>query len=413
MAKNFPLSLYYSVTQGAVPEVTNLDRGTPAFNIVDKKMFLRVTTDGTKDSPESDTLLTFDLTPQALEALSNVTISGAANGQVLKFNGSEWVNATLTVAEISDFVEKVQEAITGDETIVRTTGAQSVAGVKTFSEMPVITAGQGDVKTGSADEVAKLGTVKTQTVYTDTSENGATVAIGGIPKGKKYENANVIDVLNDLLHPYVAPSAVNLTMSGTNGGVFEMGDSKEITEGTVRWTNGSTKVNKAEILVGGEAKGEATVDGVVTSQTVTLTKPMTVKANTTFTARVTESSEDRQVTGGNVTFTFVYPFYWGVLEAGVPVDEGAVKGLSKHVETKSNKSATYDTAGTEKRLVFAYPASYGNLKSVIDPNGFDNIDKFSAGKTSVSITGLDGTPQSYNVYVANSNVENMKFTFNF
>lgn len=408
MAKNFPLSLYYSVTQGAVPEVTNLDRGTPAFNIVDKKMFLRVTTDATKDAPESDTLLTFDLTPQALEALSNVAISGAANGQVLKFNGSEWVNATLTVAEISDFVEKVQEAIAADETLVRTTGAQSVAGVKTFSEMPVVTAAQGDVKTGSADEVAKLGTVKTQTVYTDTTENGATVAIGGIPKGKKYENANVIDVLNDLLHPYVAPSGVGLTLN-TGGGVFEMGDTKNVTGGTVRWTNGSTKVIKAEILVSGEPKGEAAVSDVTTSQAVTLTEAMDVTSNTTFTARVTEASENRVVSGGNVSFTFVYPFYHGIVSSTAP-NEATIKGLTKDISSKGNKSYTQDM--NSNYACIAYPKSYGELKSILDPSGFENLGSFT--KTEVQITGLDGTPQVYYVYVSGINTASgYTFRYNF
>lgn len=299
-----------------------------------------------------------------------------------------------------------------DETVVRTSGAQSIAGVKTMSDMPVITADQGDIKTGNANEVAKLGTVKAQTVYTDTTENGTTVALGGIPKGTKYTDADVTKILHELLHPYVAPTGVSLTLN-ENGGVFEKGVTKHITSGTVRWTNGSTRVEKAEILVGDVAKGTQTVTGVKNSQSVTITEAIDVKDNTNFTARITEDSKQQTISGGNVGFTFVYPFYHGVLEAAASITEAAIKGLQKDVSIKGTKSYTYDTAKIEKQVVIAYPASYGDLKSILDPNKFENIDKFKGAKSTVSITGLDNTPQQYIVYAPKTNVENMKFTFSF
>ncbi len=281
-----------------------------------------------------------------------------------------------------------------DETVVRTSGAQSIAGVKTMSDMPVITADQGDIKTGNANEVAKLGTVKAQTVYTDTTENGTTVALGGIPKGTKYTDADVTKILHELLHPYVAPTGVSLTLN-ENGGVFEKGVTKHITSGTVRWTNGSTRVEKAEILVEGVAKGTQTVTGVKNSQSVTITEAIDVKDNTNFTARITEDSKQQTISGG------------------ASITEAAIKGLQKDVSIKGTKSYTYDTAKIEKQVVIAYPASYGDLKSILDPNKFENIDKFKGAKSTVSITGLDNTPQQYIVYAPKTNVENMKFTFSF
>ena len=299
-----------------------------------------------------------------------------------------------------------------DETFVKTSGAQTVGGVKTFSDMPIVSAAQGDIKTGDVNEVTKLGTLKAQTVYTDSSEAGTTVALGGIPKGTKYKDADVIKILHELLHPYVAPSAVNVSLN-ENGGTFEMGVVKTISSGTVRWANGSTKVNKVEILSGGTVKGTSAVEGVKTSQAVTLSESIQVKTNTSFTARVTEDSASKQVSGGNVSFNFVYPFYHGVVDNGVAVDEAAIKKLTKDISAKGSKSYAYDTAGVEKQVVIAYPASYGNLRSVLDPNKFENIDKFNGAKSTVSITGLDDTPQQYTVYAPKTNVSNMKFTFSF
>ena len=406
MAKNFPLSLYYSVTAGAVPNVLDLDRGTPAFNIVDKKMFMRTTTTEHAGSPENDTLLTFELTPQALESLSNVSVSGAGSNQVLSFNGSQWVNATITSAMISDFVEKVKETVGMDDAgLVHTEGDETINGTKTFSITPLVTSNQV-IGTAAENEVAKVATLKTQTVYTDTSANGATVAIGGIQKGKKYENANIIDVINDLLHPYVAPSSVGLTLGGVNGGTFEMGSTQSVTGATVRWTRGSQNVTKAEVLKGGSVVGTANVSADSGSISVTVTEEIT--ANTNFTARVTDAT--KQTTGGNVGFTFVYPMYWGVIASGTPVDASAVSGLTKVIKAKGNQSYTYTTTGAQQ-VVFAYPDSYGDLKSILDPNNFECLDTFA--KSNVTITGLDSTPQQYKVYAVTTNVQGFVYNFKF
>lgn len=407
MAKNFPLSLYYSVTQGAVPNVTDLDRGTPAFNIVDKKMFLRATTPETASTPDSDTLLTFDLAGvNNLDDLGDVVLSGAATNQVLSFNGTQWVNATITASMISDFVDQVKEVVGMDDAgLVHTEGDETINGTKTFSVTPVSTAAQVITSAGE-NEFTKISVTKAQTIYTDSSANGATVAIGGIAKGKKYENANVVDIINDLLHPYVAPTNIRLTLSGVNGGVFEMGSTQSVTGATVAWTAGSQKVTKAEVLTGGSPVASANVDSDTGSQAVALTQE--VAANTTFTARVTDATQTTN--GGSVSFTFVYPMYQGVVASGAPVDAAAIGGLTKIIKTESTQTISYTTAGNQQ-VVFAYPKSYGDLKSVLDPNNFECIDTFA--KSEVQVTGLDSTPQAYNVYVVNTNVQDFAYKFMF
>ena len=62
-------------------------------------------------------------------------------------------------------------------------------------------------------------------------------------------------------------------------------------------------------------------------------------------------------------------------------------------------------------MVFAYPKSYGKLKTIFDPNNFDVTATFTINE--VSITGLDGTAQEYYVYVNNaSTVTNFSMKFN-
>lgn len=284
----------------------------------------------------------------------------------------------------------------------------------TFSVTPKSSAAQ-DAATADGDELAKVSTVKAYAseavenlTYTDETETGATEQVGGIAKGEKLSNITFPEFANKLLHRYVAPTGVGLTLTPTNGGVYEMGTTQSVTGGTVRWTNGSQKVTKAEILTGGTAVGEVTLDASASSATVTLTAADSITANKMFTARITDATST--YTGGNVSFTFVYPFYRGVLASGAAVDGASVAGLTKAVQTKGNKTYKFTTSGVEQ-VVFAYPASYGNLTSIMDQNNFENLNAFT--KSTVSVTGLDGTAQNYNVYVCSTNINDFGYTFKF
>lgn len=342
---------------------------------------------------------------ETAEISTTLNIADGASGQgsvdlasgSLKVAGS---NGVAVTASADGF------AVSADASVVRTSGAQTIADLKTFSALPQATAAQSDVITGEANELAKLGTVREQTVYTDTSANGATVAVGGIAKGKKYSNTDIIQVLDDLLHPYVAPSGVSLTLSET-GGTFECGVTKTVSTGTVRWTNGSQNITKAEILQGGSPVAEASVSGSATSIACNPTSPITVTTNTSFTARVTDPT--KQVSGGSVSYNFVYPFYHGIVTTTTP-DEATVKGLTKDVSAKSNKSYTQDM--NANYACIAYPKSYGKLRSILDPSGFENIGSFT--QSEIQITGLDSTAQTYYVYVSGINTASgYQFRYNF
>lgn len=319
--------------------------------------------------------------------------SGTGNKGKVLTAGEDGQAATWQAVDFSNFV-------TLDS-------AQTIDGVKTFSATPKMTAAQ--TLASDATEVAKLATLKSEITYDEQAASGVTLAVGGIKKGDKLDNMTFKEIITKLFYPYVASSNVILTTNPA-AGVFEAGSTKSITDATVSWIAGSTQVKKVEVLIGGTVKGTAQVSASTTIK-VTLTAPESLGAagTTTFTARVTDGGSS-PITGGSATFNFVYPFYHGVLSSDT-VDEAAVKGCIKDVSVKANKTYSYDTAGAQKKCIIAFPASYGTIKSVIDPNGFENVDKFA--KQTFTVTGLDQTAQSYNVYVATLNVENMALTFKF
>lgn len=77
-----------STTAGAVPATGALVEGELAVNVADGKVFV-------KRSNGSVTNVTADGHTHSLSSLSDVIFTGSAtNGQVLKYDGTKWVNGT-------------------------------------------------------------------------------------------------------------------------------------------------------------------------------------------------------------------------------------------------------------------------------------------------------------------------------
>jgi hypothetical protein len=103
-----------------------------------------------------------------LDDLSNVNLTGQAVGHVLEYSGTEWVSVAHvhTKSDVSDFVEA---------DYVHRTGAESIAGAKTFTG-DVILGGPGTTVTVSADNLL----IKDKVVILNNGEAGAGVG-GGSP----------------------------------------------------------------------------------------------------------------------------------------------------------------------------------------------------------------------------------------
>lgn len=113
--------------------------------------------------------------------------------------------------------------------------------------------------------------------------------------------------------------------------------------------------------------------------------------------------KDDGATGGpttvsaTTTYSFVYPYYYGVGASGLGA---SVSGLTKSViNSNANLTQNFSPNGTQK-MYFAYPSSYGALTKIYDVNNFDTLLDWT--RTTVNITGLDATAQSYYVYEFNN-----------
>ena len=102
------------------------------------------------------------------------------------------------------------------------------------------------------------------------------------------------------------------------------------------------------------------------------------------------------------TIEFILPFFYGINSSPTLT---SLSGLTEDLSKKGNKNYSY-TADNEY-LFIAYDASYGNLKSILDENNFENLDSWV--KSSITYEG-----QTYTVYRSGFAVTgNASFTFKF
>ncbi|MDO4295009.1 MAG: hypothetical protein Q4D90_02485 [bacterium] len=261
----------------------------------------------------------------------------------------------------------------------------------------------------AAADKAKLGTIAEGATANDTlykNQTPSTVALGGIPKGYVPPAAGVeaIDMIDKLLHAYVGPT-VTAAMTPANGGVVEVGTSHSVTGVTVNITLGSAAITKIEVFDGSTSLATKTSGITAGANAITFDAALTVTATKQLSVTVTDA-DGKTVTAKTGTYNFVNAYYYGAVAADVVAPTTAqVKALTKSVTAKSNKSFTYNC--TDQKMVFAYPASYGALAKILDPNNFDVTDTFT--RNDVTVDGV-----AYYVYINSaSTVSAFKMTFNY
>lgn len=126
--------------------------------------------------------------------------------------------------------------------------------------------------------------------------------------------------------------------------------------------------------------------------------------STPFSDTLTFSGEvdDGTTTGtGSLTYTFVYPYYYGADVPGLTAAQVGTDLTKSVIASTSSVNPSFTTSNGDV-YYFAYPASYGALSSILDENNFETIGDWTL--TTANITGLDGNPVSYRIYEFNNPV---------
>ena len=233
-------------------------------------------------------------------------------------------------------------------------------------------------------------------------------SLGGISAGEDLNGLSIQDILTKLLYPYIHPTISATYTNSPSGSVFELGTEVTITNISTTITKKSKPINRIDFIVNGSVVHSLS-EGVQNGGTYTYNPSISIKnsiANTYIRCCVYDGSNT--VYANTKALTFCYPYYYGVIEDSVSLDESVILALTKDISSKANK--TYTFSPNYQKMVFAYPTSYGKLKSIIDPNGFEIIASFTC--ESISLTMKDNSKQSYYVY-SNSPSTNTNFSVQF
>lgn len=233
-------------------------------------------------------------------------------------------------------------------------------------------------------------------------------AHGGVAAGEDLNGLTTKEILKKILYPYVQPTVGNATAT-PNGGTYEKGTVKTITQVSITVTKKSEPITSVALYNGSSLISEKTGSDVKDGGTIKFTN-LSFNVPTDgnqLTVKVTDAKgtvQEKKTT----SMSFVYPYYVGSCASGTTINESLVESLTKKIESKGNKSNEFSV--TDGHMVFAYPKSYGVLKSILDPNNFETISGYK--QYEVSVTGLDNTAQTYYVYVSNATTVN-KFNVTF
>lgn len=252
--------------------------------------------------------------------------------------------------------------------------------------------GAGQVDISSVD-VAYIGdTLEKITIF---DENG--VYVKTFWKPKEIISSVRMNKIEEGIYS-LSQKVADLTFKPISITSFKSNLSKTVYEKNIETIN-SCKFTWSTSMI---PKSISLTDCTVETSDTSYTYNKTISDTKTFTLSVTDSKNN--VRSSSITFTFVYPFYYGTFTNSLT--EADIKNEVKLVELKNNKTLTLTY--NDMKVFYAYPKAYGELKSIKDGNGFEYLNDFN--KEEMNINSIP-----YYVYKIKNkaSVSQIKYTFSF
>jgi len=139
-----------------------------------------------------------------------------------------------------------------------------------------------------------------------------------------------------------------------------------------------------------------------------------ITASKQYEARVTvgNNGSETVIKSSQKSITMVHPYFYGMTATELTGDN-LYSSLTKLIQGKSNKSLKFN--GEAKYMYFAFPSSYGDIKTIKDPNNLENVGSFDVFTMNVKSTGLaNNWEEEYTVLRSGiTEVDNGIFKFNY
>ena len=470
-----PEAATYSAFTGASAEGAGSDGLVPGPAIGDQDKFLKA--DGTWAVPvDTNTTYAPATTEVAgiVRASTEITVDGEGimtvgslaqskvEGLTDALSGKANATHSHTASDISDLAEATVKAATQDTSgnaLTSYVKSLSVSGSKltvtkgdeTSDELDLPSGGTGvsDPFTGTdGDNPGKAGLVPApaaadankflasdgtwkivqgaggEVSIKYTSQVPSTAAVGGIPEGytPPSNGIDILDLIYNLLHPYVAP-VITAGMVPRDGGTVGVATTQTVTAVRVNLqkANGNKIMSYQVYDVDSDFDSSAPLGELYAedyengfsegAQNVTLNSPYQITSSTgkKYLTVVAKDINFNQTVVKTGTFNFVETYYWGTAPGETTIDETFVNGdADKTTQASAKGSKVVSVNPTNEFVYFCAPKSYGEITSVKDQNNFENIEGFKKYKTEVTINGRD-----YYVYHNDPFSGEMTFTFSY
>jgi len=226
-----------------------------------------------------------------------------------------------------------------------------------------------------------------------TNSTPVPLQIGGILPGQTFSNVPLVQMLTELIYPYIKPSIDLFDFSLTSpdsGGYFNNNSTNLYSEignttlGNFRYNYSITSHTNTitQVLVspdGGSALPTTPINGNESGfsslNTSYVNGPI---GSTIFTMTVSDAT---QSTVSSITVTRTYPFFYGTSmtatasAAGISSILGSLTKVTYPIPTGS--ALTIPLVGNGVCIYLVTPGNWGNLVSVIDNNNFDVTGSFT------------------------------------
>ena len=320
--------------------------------------------------------------PDAESVLSTEATQAALDTKVDKVDGSSLVPDT----EIAKIHEHTNQDVLDNLTKDSDSGKLLFEGNPISVDVPVATVDVvGTVKPdGTTITITDDGTITAVgggAAGGDVADFVSNTVVGAIQKNTDLSGKTSMEILKMALVSYVNPSAtVSYSQPNT---VLKKGQSFDLTitvSGIVKGTN-----DVAELILIKDGTVLETIPYVTGTNSYEFSPITGINSDCSFQIKVGDTQGKQYST--TKSYSFVDPYYIGATD-GIPTADTVVT-LTELIEAKSNK--TKKVTAADQYVVYAYPASYGNLTSIIDGNGFENLTDY----TKISLTIND---VAYNCY---------------
>ena len=196
--------------------------------------------------------------------------------------------------------------------------------------------------------------------------------------------------LNNFFFPFVPA-----TVSVSGGGTFQTGSLQNITVASTITVNQETLFGSASVFRNGLLWN---TDASIPPYSFNYTDTNVSSSETYQTFVQTGNNGSPTIISSNTTtVTFLFPYLWGLSVTSGLSGTALYNAFTPQIVSQGSK--TVNLVGSAVYIYFAYPASYPDLVSILDPNLFQVISSFNKSTVSVTSTGLSNNwTANYKVY---------------